>query len=54
MNNTQTPIGDSMPQPTPVIPQYGWICPKCGRVISPFNAVCPYCSGYYGDQKITC
>lgn len=22
---------------------YGWICPKCGRVYSPFTHMCPYC-----------
>ena len=21
----------------------GWICPKCGRVFSPFERECPYC-----------
>ena len=23
--------------------QQGWICPKCGRVFSPFTIMCPYC-----------
>lgn len=23
--------------------QQGWICPKCGRVFSPFITMCPYC-----------
>ena len=23
--------------------QTGWICPKCGRVFSPFTMMCPYC-----------
>lgn len=23
--------------------QQGWICPKCGRVFSPFARECPYC-----------
>jgi hypothetical protein len=25
--------------------QQGWICPKCGRVFSPFTTMCPYCKG---------
>lgn len=23
----------------------GWICPKCGRVYSPFTHMCMYCGG---------
>ena len=23
--------------------KFGWICPKCERVISPFVEHCPYC-----------
>ena len=23
--------------------QQGWICPKCGRVYSPFTQMCLYC-----------
>ena len=23
--------------------QQGWICPKCGRVYSPFTKMCLYC-----------
>lgn len=23
--------------------QHGWICPKCGRVYSPYTQMCPYC-----------
>lgn len=25
--------------------QQGWICPKCGRVYSPFTPMCLYCKG---------
>lgn len=25
--------------------QQGWICPKCGRVYSPFTPMCLYCQG---------
>lgn len=30
---------------------YGWICPKCGRVFSPFTMMCPYCNN--GDNVVT-
>lgn len=29
---------------------YGWICPKCGAVLSPSTNECPYCT----PHKMTC
>jgi hypothetical protein len=31
----------------------GWICPKCGRVYSPYTSMCSHC-GNANDFKITC
>ncbi len=30
----------------------GWICPKCGRVYSPYTQMCPYCSNANSSQVI--
>ena len=30
---------------------YGWICPKCGRVLSPTTTFCPCCGG---NNQIYC
>lgn len=32
------------------VTNYGWICPKCGAVLSPSTNECPYCTPY----KVTC
>ena len=32
------------------VTNYGWICPKCGAVLSPSTKECPYCTPY----KVTC
>lgn len=39
-----------------VVGMHGWVCPKCGRVYSPFTSMCPYCvnDGINYKQHITC
>ncbi len=37
-------VGDLPPAPALSSPNYGWICPKCGRVLAPHVNSCPYCS----------
>ena len=36
--------GDWPLTPTPNPLNYGWICPKCGRVLAPHVDSCPHCS----------
>lgn len=31
---------------------YGWICPKCGRVYAPSQEMCLYCGGTQ-DEKVS-
>lgn len=33
--------------------QQGWICPKCGRVYSPFTQMCPYCGNGHAATSHT-
>lgn len=37
-------------QPDYSVTNYGWICTKCGAVLSPLTNECPYCTPY----KVTC
>lgn len=32
-------------EPTEPTTMYGWVCPTCKRVFSPFTTMCPYCGG---------
>lgn len=36
-----------------VVGMQGWICPKCGRVYSPYTSRCSFC-GNADNFKITC
>lgn len=33
---------------------YGWICPKCGRVYSPTTSQCLFCGGTYSPNIVYC
>ena len=30
----------------------GWVCPKCGRAVSPELKTCPYCSTTQADEGL--
>lgn len=34
-------------------PNYGWVCPVCGRGLSPYTSVFP-CKGFDPGWKVTC
>ena len=34
--------------------EYGWICPKCGRVYSPTTSQCLFCGGTYSPNIVYC
>ena len=38
------------PDHSVTVTNYGWICPKCGAVLSPSTQECPYCTA----DKVTC
>lgn len=35
---------EPLSQPNYAVTNYGWICPKCGAVLSPSTQECPYCT----------
>ncbi len=41
---------EPLSQPNYAVTNYGWICPKCGAVLSPSTKECPYCT----PHKVTC
>ena len=44
---------DIKDEPSSISPSlYGWVCPKCGAVMSPYTDCCPNC--IQRDFKITC
>ena len=43
-------IGNFVPDNSVTVTNYGWICPKCGAVLSPSIQECPYCT----PHKVTC
>lgn len=32
-------------------PTKGWECPKCGRIISPYQVSCPFCKPSYSNNN---
>ena len=52
-NQDFTLVGDKQANTPMISPaQYGWVCPKCGAVMSPFISFCPNCTSHNFD--ITC
>ena len=44
LDPTQKPTFISIPYGKPKVYQQGWVCPKCGAVMSPTTNECPHCS----------
>lgn len=43
-DSTSAPMSSSYQIYSPAPIQYGWVCPKCGAVMSPDQKTCPFCS----------
>lgn len=43
-HTTTTPVTPSPVDPSQNVGSYGWICPKCGGVMSPYQSFCVRCT----------
>ena len=46
------PVTEPEEKPAGLFGVYGWICPKCGAVMSPYESYCPNCTKR--NWEITC
>lgn len=55
-NNTSTTTNEGLKEIDKQINHvmYGWRCPVCGRVYSPFTSMCAYCGNNNNVNRITC
>ena len=55
---TQFPTATAWPSSEGPVPieslNYGWICPKCGRVYAPHMSWCTNCNGTYSPNFVYC
>ena len=51
-NTTTTPVTPSPVDSSQNVGSYGWICPKCGGVMSPYQSFCVRCTQF--KFEVTC